>query len=497
MTEDEKRNENLYFFDKNPAFADRPAFLTEDGFLTTYHDLYVLEDQILGALPPRSLIFILCRNHPDPIAGYLGALRLQHVPLLLSGNLSADKLESLDRLYLPNAILLPESRHEEFRKSSDLPDFVQEISSGHVLWSDGFYTLLSLRENPPAMNPDLRLLLSTSGSTGSPKLVRLSAKNLQANARSIAGYLEITNRERPITSLPMEYTYGLSVINSHILCGARILLTDCTFADQEFWSFLHKYHATSFAGVPYSYQILYRLGPENLDLSSIRTMTQAGGKLPKELQAFFGSYARMRRIRFIIMYGQTEATARMSWLPPEECLGRPGSIGIAIPGGSFSLEDEDGRTVSSPDQSGELIYRGPNVSLGTAVSAQDLMLGDSRHGVLHTGDLARRDADGYYYIIGRRKRFLKAAGKRLGLDSVESILRQRWPSCSFICSGTDDHIGIYAVTAESAGQLPDEKEILRFLEDSLRIHHSVFYVRYIAEIPRNNAGKILYSALPD
>ncbi len=492
-----REEENPYFFERNPAFEDRTAFLTEDGFLTTYHDLYRLEEQILGALPPRSLIFVLCRNHPDAVAGYLGSLRFRHVPLLLSGSLSADKLENLEQLYLPNALLLPESCREKYRTAEELPSFAEKIASCPVLWTDGCYTLLALRDAPPAMNPSLNLLLSTSGSTGSPKLVRLSAKNLQANARSIAEYLEITDSERPITSLPMEYTYGLSVINSHMLRGAAVLLTDRTFTDLEFWNFLKEQHATSFAGVPYSYQILYKLGPEHLDLSSVRTMTQAGGKLPQDLQAFFGSYALKHRIRFIIMYGQTEATARMSWLPPEECLRRPGSIGTAIPGGSFSLEDENGNKVTGPQPCGELIYRGPNVSLGTAGSAQDLMLGDTRQGVLHTGDLARRDRDGYYYIIGRRKRFLKAAGKRLSLDSVEAILSRRWPSAVFICSGTDDHIGIYPVTGETRGTVPREEEILRFLEDSLRIHHTVFYVRYIAEIPRNATGKILYTDLPD
>ena len=256
----------------------------------------------------------------------------------------------------------------------------------------------------------LALLLATSGSTGSPKLVRLSRENVESNARAIREYLKLDETERPITTLPMQYTYGLSILNSHLLAGGCILMTKESCVQEGFWKFFREQKATSLGGVPYTYQILKRLRFFEQEFPWLRSMTQAGGKLPADLVTEVGTWAQARGIRFYVMYGQTEATARMSYLPPEDCLKKPGSIGIPVPGGKFSLLGEDGEPVCGTGVDGELIYEGANVSLGYAKNKEDLMRGDENRGVLHTGDIARRDADGYYYIAGRKKRFIKLYG---------------------------------------------------------------------------------------
>ena len=253
------------------------------------------------------------------------------------------------------------------------------------------------------MYEELGLLLTTSGSTGSPKLVRQSYTNIQENAKSIAEYLKIDETERPITTLPMNYTYGLSIINSHILKGAAILVTQHTLMEREFWKFFRESEATSFGGVPYTYEILKKLRFFNMELPSLRYMTQAGGKLSPQLHKEFAEYAESHQKQFIVMYGQCEATARMAYLPAEKALEKYGSMGIAIPGGRLELIDVNGKFIEKPDEVGELVYYGPNVTLGYAQEAGDLKKADERNGRLETGDMAKRDNDGFYYIVGRKK----------------------------------------------------------------------------------------------
>jgi len=225
------------------------------------------------------------------------------------------------------------------------------------------------------------LLLTTSGSTGSPKLVRLSAKNLQSNAAAIAEYLGLTREERAITVLPMNYTYGLSVINSHLHSGARILLTNAPVIQKPFWEFFHLQEATSLVGVPYTYAMYHRMGLFKMELPSLRYMTQAGGKLPAAMVKEFAQWARTRGIRFFVMYGQTEATARMSYLPPDRVIEKTASVGVAIPGGRFSILDANNREITQSGVDGELVYRGPNVSLGYAESRADLEKEDENNGL--------------------------------------------------------------------------------------------------------------------
>ena len=236
---------------------------------------------------------------------------------------------------------------------------------------------------------ELGLLLTTSGSTGSPKFVRQSYTNILDNARSIVTYLELDETERPITTLPMNYTYGLSIINSHLLVGASILVTDKTLMEKEFWSFFKESKATSFGGVPYTYEMLDKLRFYRMELPSLRTMTQAGGKILPELHEKFAKYAKEQGKRFVVMYGQCEATARMGYLPYEKAVEKKGSMGIVIPGGKFRLIDVNGKEITDPYITGELVYEGKNVTLGYAECKDDLGKGDERGGILETGDMAQ------------------------------------------------------------------------------------------------------------
>jgi acyl-coenzyme A synthetase/AMP-(fatty) acid ligase len=310
-------------------------------------------------------------------------------------------------------------------------------------------------------------------------MVRLSYANLSTNAESIASFLGINSAERAITSLPIHYSYGLSVLNSHLARGAGILMTDEAVTTKPFWTLFREAGATSLAGVPVTWQMLQRLRIERMDLPSLRTLTQAGGRLAPELIRHFAQISRDRGWRFIVMYGQTEATARIAWLPPERLANKLGAIGIAIPGGAISL-----------DASGELIYRGPNVMLGYAETAADLALGDVQGGVLATGDLARIDEDGVVWLTGRSKRIAKVFGNRVNLDEVEALLDSRMQLDSAAIAGDDKLlVAIASDTPDAAAQA------LALLREALGVHPSGLDVRGLNALPLTASGKKDYPAV--
>jgi long-chain acyl-CoA synthetase len=456
------------------SHAERLAAISDSEESITYGDLRRFAEVIRGAIPGRRLVFCLCSNTPGSVAGYTAFLENRIVPLLLSKDLDQALLDQLIEAYRPSYLWAP-----------------QELRSGFQVVLNAYgYVLLEVPFTPsPLLHDDLALLLTTSGSTGSPNLVRQSYRNLDANTASIIKYLDITEQERPITTLPMEYTYGLSIINTHLAVGATLLLTTKTLMQKEFWSFFKEQRATSFGGVPYTYEMLNRLRFSRMTLPSLRTMTQAGGKLSRELHREFAEFAQASGRRFFVMYGQAEATARISYLPHELSVEKCGSIGVAIPGGELSLVDERGNIVREPDSLGELVYSGPNVALGYARSADDLMKGDENGGALANGDLGTRDADGYYFIAGRKKRFIKIFGNRVNLDEAEDLIRSAFPDLSVACAGRDDHMVIVVTDADRA------TAVKRFISEKTGLNPAAFHVTQVQTIPRNNAGKTLYTEL--
>ena len=453
------------------------AVITDRGERLSYEELSAAAKTFASAVPQKSLLFCLCENRVGSLVGYVGCLEY-HIPIvLLDGGKEAGSIKNLVEIYQPEYLWLLEDRIGDY--------------DGEKVYSYANYVLLKMRYKQEIekteINPELALCLTTSGSTGSPKFVRLSLANVKANAEQIAEYLEIDENERPVTVLPSYYSYGVSIINSHLIKGATILMTEGTIAQREFWNFMKEYQATSIAGVPYTYEMLKMLRFFRMDLPYLKTMTQAGGKLNKDIAKEYIEFAESKGKRFFVMYGQTEATARMSYLPLEHALDKYASIGIAIPRGKFSLIDVNGNVIEESDVDGELVYEGPNVSLGYAECRADLAKGDENHGVLHTGDVARRDADGYYYITGRMKRFVKVWGNRCNLDATEQLIKAITTSCA--CVGVDDKITIF-VTQEGL-----EEEIIKLLVTKTGFNNRAFEVRVIDSIPVKSSGKIDYQIM--
>lgn len=457
------------------AFGAQTALLSETCTMT-YQELGAWSGQIAAPVPPRSLVFLLARNSPAAIAGYVGFLQRGAVPVMLDAALDAELLAALRRAYRPRYAWLPEERAAAFAEGSE------------VLRQTG-YVLLDLQEESIPLHEDLALLMTTSGSTGSPKLVRQSYGNLKSNIDSIIDYLRIGVSERAITNLPMHYVYGLSVLNTHLAAGASVVVTERTLFDRAFWKLVRERGVTSLAGVPYTYAMLKRLRFFRMDLPALHTLTQAGGKLDPELHAEFAEFAAREGKSFVVMYGAAEATARMGYLPAADAVRKTGAMGIAIPGGRFELVDEAGREITETDTVGELVYYGANVTMGYATSGADLALGDTRGGRYETGDLAKRDADGCYTVVGRKHRFLKLFGKRTNLQEVEHILRRHFGDIDVACSGTDDHLHVFVTDGALAA------EIVPFLSGKLGVHRSAFAVKCIAAIPKNPSGKTVYREL--
>lgn len=464
----------MYFFDKNPAYKNHILFVDAAGHHISYDDWYRHSDILREHLRPRSLAAIICHNSIGSALSYLCCLQCRIVPILIDSQMDEGLKNKLLNLYQPDYIFKP----------------LDSENNADTLYSMEGYGIYDAGPKYHQLYPELALLLTTSGSTGSPKLVRQSYENIQSNAASIAQYLELTAKEKPISSLPIHYTFGLSVINSHVLCGAAEYLTEATLFDASFWDFCKKEHITSIAGVPFTYECLNRLRFMDMDLPDLSLMIQAGGKLSAVLQKKFADYAVAKGKKFIVMYGQTEATARMSYLPFEYCLKKIGSIGIAIPGGSFHIIDSTGAEITQPNTVGELCYEGPNVTLGYAASPDDLAREDDRHGRLMTGDMAYRDSDGFYYIAGRKKRFIKILGKRINMDEMEQLLKNAYTDFEFACTGIDDNLWIFMTAPISC--FPD---ITDFLISKTHMHPQCFHLQNINNLPKNTSGKTNYPIL--
>ena len=445
--------------DVSPRFADhladhgeRVAVVTATGSLT-----YAALDAEVAAAAERlgdgrRLVLLTVANTVDAVIAYLAALRSGN-PVLLAAAADAVAVRSLREAYDPDVVIDADAGWE-----------VQERrrTSAHVL------------------HPDLALLLSTSGSTGSPKLVRLSAGNLGSNAAAIAGYLGLTAADRAITTLPMQYCYGLSVVNSHLAAGAGIVLTERSVVDRCFWDLFRRSGATGLAGVPHTFDLLDRVGFDTMAVPTLRYVTQAGGRMHPETVRRYARLGERDGWDLFVMYGQTEATARMAYLPPALAATHPGAVGVPIPGGALRVDAPD------DDGVGELVYRGDNVMLGYAERRDDLRLGATVD-ELRTGDLARLGASGLYEVVGRRSRFVKPYGLRVDLDRIERLLADHRVAAS--CTGDDDGV---VVALEG---VDDVEATRRLVRDAVGLPRSAVRVLSLPEIPRLASGKPDHAAL--
>lgn len=406
----------------------------------------------------RPLVLLEASSEIDSIVAYLACLRSGWPVILVAEGQSAPT-SPIASTYQPNLVIRRDGA--EWKAS------------------------LACTERAP-MHPELAVLLSTSGTTGAAKLVRLSGNNLQANATSIAAYLTLTPNDRAITALPYHYSYGLSVLHTHLLTHAALILTSASLVDDEFWALARRHAATSLALVPTQFELLEKIHFSEQHLPTLRYVTQAGGKLDARLASAFARSAKARGVQFFIMYGQTEAAPRMSYVPHEDVERWHHSIGRPVDGGQFHLIDTAGAEISGCGQPGELVYEGPNVMLGYALSRADLdqPAGPSR---LKTGDIAERLENGYFRITGRTSRFIKLFGLRISLDEVEGRLRAEGHRA--YASGSDEKLVVFLVDDADPAAL--RAQIARDYQWPERV---VRVVR-LESVPLFASGKVDYAEL--
>lgn len=450
------------------------ALIDNEGNRITYGELAKLMKTVGRQAEPRCVVFMLCKNTVGSMMGYLGFVENEAVPVTLNARIDDKLLKNLLDIYTPAYIWAPVEETGRFEYEQVYECFGYALlKTGHAIYP---------------LHDKLQLCMTTSGSTGSPKLVRYKKGNLEANAKNVAAAFGWTEKERAICDLGMQYTMGLNVINTHLYVGATVLLTTYNLMSADFWDYIRKERGTNFTGVPFSYDLFYRLHFEQMDLPNLHTLSQGGGKLTDARFIQLAEYAQRTGKRFIASFGTTETSARMACLPAELALIKTGSIGRAIPEGELFLIDENGAVLTEPVAEGEMCYRGPNVTMGYAVCKEDLMKDDEFNGEYHTGDLARRDEDGCYFVTGRLSRFLKLLSYRVSLDQSERLIQQEF-GIECACAGTDQRMNIY-ITDESK-----KNDVLNYISEKIGLFKTLFKVIVVPEIMRNDTGKIQYKVM--
>jgi acyl-coenzyme A synthetase/AMP-(fatty) acid ligase len=442
-------------------FEDTLAIVDELGHKHSYKQLCVEAKKCCDEIAKGSqLVFIKAQNNYSTVVAYVACMLAGHPVLLVAAD-NTVQLDELINRYQPNFIV---------DTSGTAPHFAA-CNAGVV-----------------KLHEDLCLLLSTSGSTGSPKLVKLSNDNVATNCDAIINYLRLTHADRAITSLPLHYSYGLSILNIHLRAGASIVLTELSVTDDGFWASYKKHQVSSFSGVPYSFQALLSVGFDFASAPSTRYVTQAGGKLSKESILHFANQLKLTHKQFFVMYGQTEAAPRISYLPPERVFEHAECIGIAIDGGSLTIEDDNKLPISQHDMPGELVYQGPNIMMGYALNQNDFYSKDQIN-TLYTGDIAIKKANGLFQIVGRASRFVKPFGIRVNLDDIQNQLSRE----NFIVAvtGTDEKILVVIQSTDKTVTKP----ISALISSNYSLPFDTFQIEVRDVIPRLSNDKFDYKQL--
>lgn len=462
-------------FDLDKKNESSIAMIDETNEQLSYGALVTEMLTIRKIIEERQLVFCLCENKIGSLVGFLSLYDNKDVCLLLSAHIDRELLKELNETYCPSYYWMPTKMLSEFSF-----DCVHSVMG---------FSLCKTGKRPPQMHPQLSMLMTTSGTMGSPKLVRHKYGNIESNAKNVANIFGWTIDDRGIIDLPMQYTMGLNVITSHLYAGATVLLVESNLLSPNYWKFIKDQKGTNFTGVPYSYEILNKLRFQRMDLPYLHTLAEGGGKMSNALFETFSKYAEDNNMSFFATYGTTETSARLSFLSPNEAVTHIGSIGKAIPGGKLSLVDEHSNEITCPEVEGELKYEGPNVTMGYGTCIKDLLKGDDFRGSYLTGDIAKMDADGYFYIVGRKKRFLKLYGLRISLDQSEKIINEAF-KMECICTGDDNKMRIY-ITDEAL-----KDDVKNFIAKKTGLISKSFDINVISEIPRFENGKINYKQLP-
>ncbi|KXH84303.1 AMP-binding protein [Chryseobacterium kwangjuense] len=444
---------------KNLLFTDASS-----GATTPVGTLY----RSLGLNPvEKGLIFLYNDNQLPSVEVLLNFYGTAHAIAVLGQKLHPEFKERLEAEYRPKYIFDP-SREEVL--GYELKEFSETVK------------IFAKKDYQPevVIHPEIKILLSTSGTTGVPKLVKLSDENLYQNAISILQYMPIQGTDVVPLNVPINFVYGFSIFTTNCMRAGRIVCTDKDIMQKAFWDEMEEYGYSTLGGVPYLYENLNRIGFFRKDSASLRYMTHTGGVINAELRKTIFNYCHEFEKQFFAQYGQTEAGGRMAYLTTDGLLEEETSIGTPVHGGSFEIDSE----------TDELLFLHSSISGGYANKLEDLATYEQPK-LLRTGDTARRGHNGLYYITGRIKRIMKLFGIRLNLDEVEFILKNELEGNTFVCLNANDKKIIVLYDNKDI----DPQIITETIKNKLRINPQYVRTEHIESFPLSQNGKINYPLL--
>lgn len=449
--------------------ANNTAIISDKGELKTYKELSEYSAINGRIFQCRSIAFVLCDYHMETLSIYYTMLDHDIVPLLLDKKLDQNLLYELIKIYEPQYLWI-EKEHP-----------VLEQIDFKIILEQKKHICIRTTYAAYKLDPELAVLLTTSGSTGSPKLVRLSYKNILASTKAVSRSLQADSSDRYITTMPFNYAFSLAWLHLHWYLGGTVLATENTVLTKAFWNFFKEGKATNFVGVPFLFELLDKVGFLERNYPSLRYILQSGGKLPEKEQINYSLQLKEKHIEFYISYGQTEMTTIVSLLSSSYMLDKAGSVGKLF---------KEVQLLSPRENSGEVIVESEFVSLGYAEQKEDLGRCDDNKGIWSTGDIGKVDQNGFLYLLGRIKRFIKITGIRISLDEVENLLNQEKKFGICACIGYDNQLQVVC-----EGKIESNQEIKEYLNTRLRINKKFIDVFLIDRLPRNSYGKIDYKAI--
>ena len=469
----------IYCIEEN--VRDKIALIDDQGYCMTYSELDRIVNEIAGVCVSSTLVMMLCKNSVAAVAGYVGFVSNGIVPLMTSYYVSDESINNIIKVYKPRYLYVPVEKKNEY-------------DSYQMIWKiQGYCVLQSVNWVDYEIHPELEVLLSTSGSTGSPKYVRMGRNAFQISVSEVTRYCEYCGNERFITLSPVSYMLGLHRIRCHLYMGNTILLTDKKVMEKEFWDFYDENQATSFAAVPYVFEMLDRMKFFDDSSNGMYRMTVAGGKISDELRLKICQYAKKNNVIFEMMYGTTEVCCDNGLVcyPKEDidigenCIGKPLSTM------QWNVLNAEKENIDLEYEEGELCIQSKCCMLGYAENYADLSKGDEVHGVYSTGDIVYKGSNGYYYFVARNKRIEKIFGNRVSLDEIEKIVKEYLCTNDCVCIGRENHITVLVLPP----YYEKKREILKRLVAGTGMVGSVFEIDIIEEIPRSSGGKVLYGEI--
>ena len=484
-------------------FPEKDAIVSGDRILS-YKSLWEKSCGIAHYLRNRGIhagdrVALLVDNSPEYVAAYYGVLIAGGAVIAL--NTAAKSRDLCNWIeHSESQYLIADTRHPELSRVLNglSKNDINIVTIGHIESDVETFEWNNIKSEaqPPEYCQDfdstsqMAAIIYTSGTTGKPKGVMLSHQNLYENVKSILSYIDLTENDSIVNILPFYYSYGNSVLHIHIAAGATIYLENSMLYPQKILALMEEKKVTGFSGVPSTYNLLLsRTKLQEFDLSSVRYMTQAGGPMAPAMIERLKSM--LAHIEFYVMYGQTEASARLSYLPPDMLSAKSGSIGVAIPGVEIELFDENMDSVPVKT-TGEIYARGKNIMLGywrDSEASQDVL----RQGWLKTGDLAYKDEDGYLYIVGRSSEMIKSGAHRISPKDIEEVIQELDGVEEVAVVGvTDDLLGqsIKAVIVKSPDSNIDKMQLMRHCKNNLANYKIPKHIEFTDEIPRTASGKV-------